>query len=223
MAPQALDTYMSRPPAELDGPLELNPADWASADVYHLLTGLVVPRPVAWVSTVAADGTRNLAPHSFFTVLAENPPHVGVVSIGRKDTLRNAEATGEMTIAIASYAQLAQLNETSASVAPDVDEFELAGVGASRSSKVAPPRVAEAAAHLECRVVAVHTHGDGHLIVGEVVHVHVASRVWRDGRVDPELLDPVSRLAGSLFARIGERTRLPRPHVARRDGSSTSA
>ncbi len=208
-------TNLSGPPRDLDDELELDPASWPSTEVYRLLTGLVVPRPVAWVSTHAADGTRNLAPHSFFTVLAEDPPHVGVVSIGRKDTLRNVEETREMVVSIASHHDLEALNATAIDVAPEVDEFTHAGVEATPSRVVAPPRVASAHAHLECRVVAIHTHGDGHLIVGEVVHVHVSPSVWRDGRVDAALLDPVMRLAGSAYAKLGEQVRLVRPRVPR--------
>jgi len=183
------------PPDRLDVPLELDPGDWRKAEVYDLVTSLVVPRPVAWVSTVAPDGRRNLAPHSYFNLVADHPPHVAFSSIGVKDTLRNVLATGQLVVNLAGRDLLAALDETSADVPPEVDEFELAGLTAVPSVRVRPPRVAGARAHLECVLAQVVEAGNGNVVIARVVHVHVSPSVWRDRRVAPDLLDPVVRLS----------------------------
>ncbi len=202
------------PPGELDGDLEVAVGDWGTRDTYHLLTGLVVPRPIAWVSTVAADGTRNLAPHSYFNLVAHDPPHVVLGSSSRKDTLTNIEATGEFVVNITTEHVLEQMNASSVDAPPHVDEFTLVGATPTPARTVAPARVAEARAHLECRLVQVVELGRGRMVVGEVVHVHVAGEVWRDGRVAPDLLRPVLRFAGTMYGTIGELFKLPRPSWA---------
>lgn len=206
-----MPTSHPAPPPILDRPLELDPGDWPSRQVYFLMTGLVVPRPIAWVSTVDADGVRNVAPHSYFNVVAHDPPHVVFSSSGEKDTLRNVRATGEFVVNIVTMDVVEVMNFTSTDFPGDEDEFDWAGLEAVPSARVTPPRVAQAAAHLECEVRDVVPVGNGNLVIGQVVHLHVAERVWRDGRVDPELLDPVCRLAGTRYARLGPVFKLPRP------------
>ena len=204
-------TSHPEPPDTLDGPLELDPGDWDPVQVYFLLTGLIIPRPIAWVSTLDADGHRNLAPHSFFNMVSSTPPHVVFSSIGEKDTLRNVRATGEFTCSIVTVDLVERMNFTSTNFPPDEDEFSWSGLTPQPSVGVAPPRVAEAKAHLECRFVEEVVAGNGHLVIGEVVHVHVDGSVWADGRVDPAKLDPVARLAGSGYARLGDMVKLVRP------------
>ena len=201
----------SSPPEHLDTDLELAPADWATGEVYFLMTALVVPRPIAWVSTVADDGTANVAPHSYFNLVATDPPHVAFSSIGVKDTLRNVRQTGEFVVNLVTGGVLEEMNATAADLPPDEDEFAFFSIDHAPSHLVRPPRVRDAVAHLECREVDEVQVGNGHVVIGEVVHVHVAPEVWRDGRVDPELLDPVCRLSGSLYGQLGAITRLPRP------------
>lgn len=199
------------PPSALDRPLELDPEDWPAREVYYLMTGLVIPRPIAWVSTVDAEGNRNVAPHSYFNVVAHDPPHVVFSSSGEKDTLRNVRATGEFVVNLATMDVVEAMNFTATDFPAEEDEFTWAGLAADPSSRVTPPRVAQAAAHLECELREIVRAGNGNLVIGEVVHVHVAERVWRNGRVDPELLDPVCRLAGTRYARLGPIFQLPRP------------
>lgn len=201
----------ARPPAALDRDLAVDPGDWQPNDVYHLVTGLVVPRPIAWVSTYGADGVRNLAPHSYFNVVAHRPPHVVFSSASEKDTLRNVRARGEFVVNIVSMGLVEAMNTTSADFPADEDEFAWAGLEAEPATVVDAPRVAAAPAHLECRFVQEVAAGNGTIVIGEVVHVHVAASVWRDGRVDPTLLAPVGRLAGSGYAGLGEIFRLRRP------------
>jgi flavin reductase (DIM6/NTAB) family NADH-FMN oxidoreductase RutF len=199
------------PPDQLDAPLELDPQDWPARQVYFLMTGLVVPRPIAWVSTRSEGGVRNVAPHSYFNVVAHEPPHVVFSSSREKDTLRNIRATGEFVVNLVTMDVVEEMNFTATDFPPDEDEFTWAGLTEAPSETVAAPRVAQAKAHLECRAVEEVTAGNGHIVIGEVVHVHVDPSVWRDGRVDPELLDPVCRLAGTRYARLGEIFKLPRP------------
>jgi flavin reductase (DIM6/NTAB) family NADH-FMN oxidoreductase RutF len=184
-----------RPPDLLDVPLELDPSDWTRAQTYDLVTSLVVPRPVAWVSTLSTAGGRNLAPHSYFNLVADCPPHVAFSSIGVKDTLRNILATGEFVVNLAGRRLLAALDATAADVPADVDEFLLAGLTPAPARCVRAPRVAEAPAHLECVLVQVVQVGNGNLVIGRVVHVHVDPSVWKDRRVAPDLLDPVVRVS----------------------------
>lgn len=205
-----MPTSHPEPPARLDAPLELDPVDWPARQVYFLMTGLVIPRPIAWVSTLSPDGTRNLAPHSYFNVVAHDPPHVVFSSSGVKDTLTNLRERGEFVVNIVTMDLVEPMNFTATDFPPGEDEFTWAGLTPVESDRVAPPRVAEAKAHLECEVRGIVPAGNGNLVVGEVVHLHVDPSVWRDGRVDPELLDPVCRLAGTGYARLGEVFKLPR-------------
>lgn len=196
------------------------PEDLAPREAYHLLTSLVVPRPIAWVSTLSDKGTRNLAPHSYFNVISSDPPIVHFTSSGQKDTLRNARATGEFVVSVVSRELVDAMNVTAADFPPGEDEFTWARVESAASTVVSPPRVAASKAALECRVREVLVMGNGTMVFGEVVHVHIAEDVWRDGRVRPELLRPVGRLAGADYAFVEQVHRLPRPSwddVRRRD------
>ncbi|MFD4668119.1 flavin reductase family protein [Lentzea sp. NPDC058450] len=199
------------PPAELPGPLELAPADWSVGDVYHVLTALVVPRPIAWVSTVGADGVPNVAPHSYFNLVSHDPPHVAFSTTAVRDTLTNLRARPEFVVNVVTMDLVEPMNLTSADFPPEQDEFRWAGLTAVESRTVGVPRVGEAKAHLECRVVHELAVGTATLVIGEVLHLHVDPEVWRDGRVDPRLLDPVCRLAGSGYAALGDVFRLDRP------------
>jgi flavin reductase (DIM6/NTAB) family NADH-FMN oxidoreductase RutF len=178
---------------------------------YHLMNAAIAPRPVAWISTVDAEGTPNLAPHSYTTIFATDPPTVGFVSVGRKDSLRNAEATGEFVLNIAGIGLIEQVNTTAANFPPEEDEFTWAGLTHVPSNTVRPPRVGEAPVSFETRVVGIIPIGNCFLILGEVQRVHVAATILRAGRIDPVLLDPVLRLAGSMFAHLGETFQLARP------------
>jgi flavin reductase (DIM6/NTAB) family NADH-FMN oxidoreductase RutF len=189
-----------------------DPAEELSAgEMYHLMNAAIAPRPVAWVSTVSVDGVLNLAPHSYTTIFATDPPVVGFVSVGRKDSLNNAEATREFVLNVAGQSLLNQLNLTAANFPPGEDEFQWAKLTPVASDIVTPPRVGEAPVSFETTVHDIIPIGNCHLILGEIVRVHVAPDIWHDGRIDPQLLDPVLRLAGSMFAELGETFDLRRP------------
>ncbi len=200
-----------KPPRTLEEPLEVAPGDWSARDLYLLLTGLVIPRPIGWISTISASGVRNLAPYSYFNLMGSDPFYVAFASHTEKDTLSNLRHVPQFVANIVTMHVLEQMNFTSADFPREEDEFAWAGLTAVPSSRVCPPRVAEAKAHLECEVVQVVDDGDTHIVLGRIAHVHVDPSVWKDGRVDPTLLDPVCRLSGSAYARLGDMIRLPRP------------
>jgi flavin reductase (DIM6/NTAB) family NADH-FMN oxidoreductase RutF len=186
----------------------------------HLINGLIYPRPIAWVSTIAADGTRNLAPFSFFNAFSFNPPTVGVSPGSRrglpKDTLANIRATGEFVINLVSASLAATANATSAELAPGIDEWELAGVTPAASEIVAPARVEQAPAALECRVHQIVDLGadepSNSLVIGRVLRVHVLDDALDEHYLPrPEALDLVGRMGGDLWAHTREQFSLPRP------------
>lgn len=181
--------------------------------IYHLMNAAIAPRPIAWVSSVAQDGTLNLAPHSYTTVLSPNPPIVGFVSVGRKDTLRNVEANGEFVYHIADESLVERLNRTAADFPPDVSEFTWAGLTPIASELVRAPRVSEAPIAFEARVVGIQAIGTtgNTLVMGEIVKVHLAERIMAGTRIDPKLLRPLGRLAGSAYSRLGEMFEFERP------------
>lgn len=161
---------------------------------------IVTPRPIGWISTVDAEGRPNLAPYSFFNALCSQPPILGFSSEGRKDTLANIEATGEFVFNLATGPLAAAVSLTSQPVAADIDEMALAGLAALPSRVVRPPRVALSPAALECRLIEVHriTDLDGrptenHLVIGQVVGVHIARDYLRDGLFDTAAAAPLAR------------------------------
>lgn len=180
-------------------------------ELYTLLTSLVVPRPIAWISTLGTNGVRNLAPHSYYNIVSSAPPIVHFTSSGAKDTLANVQATGEFVVNVVSRDLLAEMNATAAGLPPDEDEFRWADLEAVDSETVAPPRVARARAALECRRRQVLAMGNGTMVFGDVTRVVVDDAVWRDGRVDHTLLEPVGRLAGAAYALLTDTESLPRP------------
>ena len=199
------------------------------ADAYRMMIEAIVPRPIAWVTTVDAAGTVNLAPYSFFQGVCGAPPTV-VVSVGRhredrlrKDTALNAIATGELVVNIVSDDLAEQMNVTCGEHAAGIDELALAGLTAVPSTHVAPPRVGEARIALECRLVQTVPVGveprDYLILIAEIVAFQVAAEVLRDGRIDPVALAPLARLGGDGYLRRGEVFRMTRPVVSRTEES----
>lgn len=206
-----MSTSHPEPPDILDEPLELDPDDWSPRQVYHLMTGLVIPRPIAWISTLGPDGVPNVAPHSYFNAVSHDPPHVVFSSSGVKDTLANLRELGQFVVNIVSSDLAEPMNLTAADFPRAEDEFRWAGLTPTSAARVTPPRVAEARAHLECEITQIVPAGNSSVVVARVVHLHVDPSVWREGRVQPELLDPIARLAGSSYASLGEIFELTRP------------
>jgi flavin reductase (DIM6/NTAB) family NADH-FMN oxidoreductase RutF len=205
--------------------LSFDPAQHPQRQIYKLMVGIIVPRPIALVSTVDAAGNANLAPFSFFAGVGAAPPTVLFCPAlrpwdanragQRKDTLRNVEETREFVINVVSDAIAAQTNATAADVGPEVDEFKLSGLTPVPSEVVKAPRVAESPAQMECRVMQIIYTGDkpasGVVVLGEVVRFHVREDLVEDFRVDPAGLDAVGRMAGNTWVRTRDRIELIRP------------
>jgi flavin reductase (DIM6/NTAB) family NADH-FMN oxidoreductase RutF len=178
---------------------------------YRLLNSVVIPRPIAWVSSRSADGVDNLAPHSFFTVACTDPPIVQFTSVGRKDSLRNVEATGEFVVNFTPEPLFDAVNATSVNAPPDVSEFDHVGIAREPSLRVAPPRVRDAPVAIECVLHDTLPLGDCTVVLGRVVHIAIAQEAMRDGRPDAELLRPLARLGGRQWSTLGELLAIDRP------------
>ncbi len=170
---------------------------------YKLLIGSVVPRPIAWTSTVSRDGVRNLAPFSFFTVASRQPPML-CISVGPrperdldKDTLSNIEQTGEFVINIVSLSLSNTMFESSKNHPPEADEFEKAGLTPAPCEVVGAPRVEEAGVSMECLLDRILPLGTDSLVIGKLVRFHIRDELYENGRIDVSGLDPLGRLAGN--------------------------
>ncbi len=202
------------------GRLEVDVASLGPGGAYPWLTATVVPRPIAWVSTLSADGADNLAPHSFFTVASAEPPVVSFTSVGTKDTLRNIRETGELVVCLAPEALTEQVNLTGAGFEHGRSELDAAGLAREPSAVVAPPRVARSPVALECVAAGEHSFGDSVVVFGRVVHVAVARDVLADdGLPDVTSLAPLARLGRDQWSRLGEVFSLPRVTVEDHDRS----
>ncbi len=184
--------------------LELDPADLGRG-MYPWLNSAIIPRPIAWVSSVSADGIDNVAPHSFTTVAGIDPPTLCFVSVGVKDTLRNVRATGEFVLNVGTGSQLHGMNDTATDFPATVSEFDAASLEREPSRVVAPPRVRDAPVAFECRVSGEHQIGDCVMVFGEVVHLAAHMDVLAaDGLPDARLLDPLSRLGRDEWGQLGQ-------------------
>lgn len=201
----------SAPPQAPDRDVEVSPQDWKAQEFYHMMTALVIPRPIGWISTISATGVRNLAPYSYFNMMGNDPPYVAFASTGVKDSLRNLREVPQFVANIVTMHVLEKMNFTSTDFPREEDEFTWAGLTPVASAKVKPFRVGEAKAHIECEVKEIFTDHNTNIVLGKIVHVHVVPSVWKDGRVDPRLLDPVCRLSGSGYAKLGDLFNVPRP------------
>lgn len=203
-----------------------DPARESFQNIYKLMIGAIVPRPIAFVSSLDASGIRNLAPFSFFTGVSANPSVVLFCASVRpeeparglaahKDTLLNVISTREFVINVVTEAIVEKMNLASAQVPPDVDEFELAGLTPEASEVVKPPRVAESPVQMECRLRQIIEVSDrpsgGSIVLGEVVRFHVHEDLVENFRIDPEKLAAVGRMGGPTYVRTRDRFDLKRP------------
>lgn len=201
----------------------IHPADANPRDLYKLMIGVIVPRPIAWVSTRGKDGVDNLAPYSFFNAFSADPPVVGFAPSrrpdgdNRKDTLRNVEDTGVFVVNIVSEAVAEAMNNSAADVPPQVSEFALARVTPLQATMIDSPMVAEAPARLECRLKQIIPLGNkptsGILVLGDVICFHIEDRLFDNFRVDADQLQAVGRMGGFSYARTRDRFDLIRPGV----------
>ncbi|HEV7727134.1 MAG: uncharacterized protein JWQ26_1379 [Modestobacter sp.] len=184
--------------------VSFDPAEMDVGAFYRVLNSVVVPRPIAWVVTRSAEGVHNLAPHSFYTVACVDPPIVQFTSVGRKDSLVNAEATGDFTVNLTPESLFEQVNATGTDFPPDQSEAEHTGVRLEASEKVTAPRVAQSPVSLECTLHSTLRLGDSTVVFGRVVHIAVHEHAVRDGRPRIEHLQPLARLGGNEWSTIGE-------------------
>lgn len=194
--------------------MQLKVKDTQSSTLYKLLTGLVIPRPIGWISTIDENGINNLAPFSFFNVVGEDPPHVmfSTVRTGdkNKDTLNNVLANKEFVVNLFSEELVEQMNTTSQNVPANVSEFDIADLQAIPSTSVKPFRVAEAKAHFECEMVhhyflEDHSNGGACVVIGKIKTIHVDDEILLDNyKINLNTYKPVARLAGSNYSKLGE-------------------
>lgn len=199
------------------------PAEAGPANVYKLLIGAIVPRPIAFVSTLSLAGIRNLAPFSFFTAASANPPIICFAPMVRgsdgmqKDTLNNIRETGEFVVNIVSEDFAEKMNRCSAEFPPEIDEWDQSGLTPLASECVKPARVAESRVHMECKLVDIVSVSrqplGGSLVLGEVLRFHVADALFNDYRIDPDGLQAIGRMGGPTYSRTRDRFDLQRPKL----------
>lgn len=191
-----------------------DPAEMPVGDFYKLITSSLLPRPIAWISSLSAEGVDNLAPHSFFTCACVDPPVLQFTSVGRKDSLANIEATGQFVVNFTPEPLFEQVNATATDFPPDRSEFEAVGLTREDSLRVAPPRVAESPVAFECELAETKSFGDSTVVFGGVVHAVVSERVLDGELPDVELLRPLARLGKIQWSQLGEVREITRiPHA----------
>ncbi len=187
--------------------------------MYHHMINIVVPRPIAFVSTVSAAGRHNAAPFSYFNAISSRPPLVGIAINQRggepKDTLRNIREVGDFVVNVVTEDMAARVVRASGDWPAEVDELELTGLTPAPARMVQSPLVAESPIRLECRLERIIELGEASFVVGEILCVHVDEAVLTDGRVDVAKLKPLGRLGGDGYSVVREVVHLPRPKVAR--------
>jgi flavin reductase (DIM6/NTAB) family NADH-FMN oxidoreductase RutF len=203
--------------------MTVDPASTTYQNIEKLMVSVILPRPIAWVSTISAEGVVNLAPFSYFTAVCPKPPVICFSPVirfsdgAKKDTLRNIEATGEFVVNVVSEEVATQMVHCAGEYPPDVSEFTVAGLTPIPSDLVKPPRVKESHVHMECRLLQIVTVSDepggGSLVMGTVLRFHVDDGVLTEGRVDPGKLRAIGRMGGQEYTRTMDRFPLTRPKV----------
>jgi flavin reductase (DIM6/NTAB) family NADH-FMN oxidoreductase RutF len=181
---------------------------------YKLMTGAIVPRPIAWVTTLSPEGVVNAAPFSAFTLLSQDPPTIlfqAVEGEREKDTARNIRLSGEFVVNIPNLPLLEKMHLCSASLPPEQSEVERFGIATAPSLCVKPPRIADAPICFECKLIMYFPIGrEPHIVfIGEVKHFYVRDDLYDEGRIDQALLQPICRIGGPWYARLGEMIHMP--------------
>ena len=195
--------------------LSFDPDEQTERENYKLLIGSVIPRPIAFVTSVASDGTVNAAPFSYFNAISSKPPML-TVSVQRKsgnskDTARNIREKKEFVVHIVDEENVVEVNKTAASLPPDQSEIDLTDFTLIDSEMVSIPAVKQSKVRFECVLEQIVELGETDLIIGKIVRFHIDEAIYQDGRIDAETLKPVSRLAGTNYAKLGEIFSLKRP------------
>jgi flavin reductase (DIM6/NTAB) family NADH-FMN oxidoreductase RutF len=217
--------------------MDVVPSQLAHREFYNILISAVVPRPIAWVSSLSASGQPNLAPFSFFNAVCARPPLLAFAPGMRspkksgaaagepggtpagvpKDTLRNIRETGEFVINLVTYELAEAMNLTSGDYDSSINEFEVAKIASAPSKRVRPRRVAESPVSFECKLHQILDFNPapegGSLVIGEIVSVHIDDRHLKEGRLDRDSLDLIGRMGGMQYTRTTERFEMVRPKV----------
>ncbi|MDM5331462.1 flavin reductase family protein [Neobacillus sp. CF12] len=189
--------------------MEVSPDTLEWRDAYKLLIGSILPRPIAFVTTIDEKGIANAAPFSFFTAICADPMLICFSPMrkgsdgAKKDTLINIEKTNQFVINIVSEEMAQQMNDCAVEFAPDVDELVVTGLTKEPSLMVKVPRIKESLVHLECELYQVLDFGDkagsGSLVIGKVLNIHVEDELFHNGRINTEKLQPIGRMAGNTY------------------------
>lgn len=196
--------------------LSIDPSANTERENYKLLTGSIIPRPIAFVTSLSSQGILNGAPFSYFNIVSANPPMVSL-SIQRngaslKDTARNILDTKEFVVHIVDEQNVEKVNETAASLPPNQSEIELANLSPVSSTKVSVPGVKEAKIRIECTLEhSIELGGSTDFIIGRIVQYHIEEAIYEQGKINPDGLAAVSRLAGNDYAKIGDIFTIKRP------------
>jgi flavin reductase (DIM6/NTAB) family NADH-FMN oxidoreductase RutF len=198
--------------------LVVDPATTPSSISYKLMIGSIVPRPIAFVSTVSPAGVYNLAPFSFFNAVCAEPPVVTFANgfrVPPKDTLANVRATGEFVVNIVNEEIAERMNLCSGEYPADVDEFKLSALTPIASDLIRPPRVLESPINMECKVLQILDISTrpmgGSLVIGEVVRFHIDEAMVHNFRIDPDQLRAVGRMGGNEYTKTRDRFQMIRP------------
>jgi flavin reductase (DIM6/NTAB) family NADH-FMN oxidoreductase RutF len=189
--------------------MQILASDLSPQQTYRLVTGIVVPRPIAWVCSRSPEGVLNVAPFSAFTFVSNKPPMLGI-NVGRKagvrkDTGRNIHESGEYVVHIGDESLVEPIHESAVEHPPEVSEVELLGLAVTDSERIGVPRLVAPPIAMECRLHRAIEFGDtgAEFIVGEVLVFHVRDGLVRDGKIDSVELNPICRLAGPNYATLG--------------------
>lgn len=198
----------------------LEPSDFEKKELYSLLLSVIVPRPIAWISTIGESGIPNLAPFSFFVALCSSPPLLGV-SIsrrkGKKDTLRNLERTGDFVVNLVDEDMKEKMNVSSGDYPEDVSEFKLTGLTPASSLVVSSPRVLESPVNMECKVVKIIELGNedslNSFVIGEIVKFHIREGLFDGEKVDVRKLRIIGRLSQDMYCHVNDIFEMKRPKI----------
>lgn len=193
-------------PLAFDGVLNLEPQDWSDLDIFRIFNSVIVPRPIAWVSTRSSDGRNNLAPFSYFNAVSGHPPFLMFSSDGEKNTIVNIRETREFVCNVVSADMVLDMEMSAVDFPPDEDEFEWTGLTPEAAKCVAAPKVRNARIAIECVLDRIIEIGSlNRMVIGRVVNMAIDGSVWRNGRVDTRLLQPLARI-GDGYAELNDRT-----------------
>ena len=201
--------------------MHINPEELEAQQRYKLLIGMIIPRPIAFVSTIGKNGVRNLAPFSYFNAVCFNPMIVAFFPLRYKkgdeikDTVRNIRETGEFVVNVSTEDLAEAVNKASGLYEYEKDEFELTGLTPTPSKMIEPPGVLESPVRMECKLEKMISFGDdaggADAVFGRIVHLFVDDNLIDNYRIDERKLKPIARLAGNKFSKLGEIFDIERP------------